>query len=364
MVSLLVPSPEVSNFYVGVYPELPSGLDPANMLEVRSGYDARAYNGYIFVWEGESGTYTRYSVGAQNQLSEGPRVSFRNLGGTGTVMTRFVAPNLAYSLTRDELELIVWDPEAMLIRGSVSAANIADAEYPDLDYGEAVSFGDYVAWPIQWADWKSERFRPEVGVVLASTRSLEPPIVLRDGRCGAGWMLYVDDAGDLHATGTAMSGYAHFFGAQAGQFPSDCVLRINAGSLEFDPDYRVDLQALTGSPAIYQPWHMNDDALVAAVWDPLDDPAAVSPDDYWTKPMLRQLVRVEQGRSTRLEGMPKSSVWSALSQRIDDTLYLLAVEGRAFEGAGPHSELYRVTDTGAELALSTNGFLWSVGRVR
>jgi len=361
MVSLLVPSPEVSNFYVGVYPELPGELDLSQMLEVRAGYDAKAFNGHIYVWEGETGTYTRYEVDDDLQLSEGPSVRFLERGGSGVVMTQFVSPNLAYSLTRDELELIVWDPTEMVVITSISAANLRDPEYPDLDYGEPALFGDHVAWPIQWSRDGSS-FKPEVGVVLASTTSNEPPLVLRDGRCGAGWMLFVDDAGDLYATGNASFGYAHFFGDAAGSFPNDCVVRIRSGALEFDAGYVRDLNQATGSPAIYHPWHLEDHSLLAAVWDPADDPAAIEPDEYWNTPMLRTLVRIEDGESTPIAGVPKSGVWSTLTHRIDDTLYMLSMEMSPFVGG--RSELYRVNGASAEPALSTDGFLWSIGRVR
>lgn len=366
MASLLVPGPDASNFYVGVYPELPGALDPAGMLEVRSGYDARAHGGFIYVWEGDSGTYTRYGVDEQLRLSEGPALTFRELGGTGTVMTSFVSPHLAYSLTRSELAIIAWDPTEMEVLGVISGEALIDPEYPELDYGEPVVFGDYVAWPIQWTDYDHNRFSPDLGVVLASTKSFDPAFVLRDHRCGGGWSLFVDDEGDLYATGNASFGYAHFFAENAGSVPNDCVVRIKAGTLEFDPDYALDLNEAAGSPAVYHPWHAGGRRLVAAVWDPADDPEAIGPDAYWTTPMLRKLVLVDESSSRALDGVPKSAVWSTLSHRLDGTLYLLSTEGAPFGGESSEgrSQLYRITDDGAELALSTTGFLWSIGRIR
>jgi hypothetical protein len=366
MVSLLVPGPDASNFYVGVYPSLPRELDLSAMLEIRSGYDARAFNGFVYVWEGESGTYTRYGVDERLRISEGPALSFRDFGGTGTVMTSFVSPHLAYSLTRDELAIVAWDPTEMAVLGSISGDALIDPEYPELDYGEPVVFGDYVAWPIQWTDYDNNRFSREVGVVLASTSSLEPATVLRDGRCGGGWSLFVDDRGDLYVTGNANFGYAHFFASDAETTPNDCVVRIKAGTLEFDPEYVRDLNAATGSPAVYHPWHQQGRALVAAVWDPAADPVAIGPDDYWTTPLLRKLVRIDDTSSQVIEGVSKSAVWSTLSHRLDDELYLLSTDGTPFggDGAGGRSSLYRVTEDGAELALSSSGFLWSIGRVR
>jgi hypothetical protein len=57
MASLLVPRSDASNFDVGAYRELPSTLDLAQMIEVSHGCDARAYNGHIYVWEGDAGRH-------------------------------------------------------------------------------------------------------------------------------------------------------------------------------------------------------------------------------------------------------------------------------------------------------------------
>jgi len=318
----------------------------------------------VYVWEGESGTYTRYDVNDELGITEGPALSFRDFGGTGVVMTSFVNPHLAYSFTRNDLVIVAWDPTEMAVLETISAETAADPDYPELDYGEPVVFGDYVAWPIQWSDFENNRFSPDLGVVLASTTSSEPAFVLRDGRCGGGWSAFVDDTGDLYVTGNANFGYARLYGSDAVSVPNDCVVRIKAGTLEFDPDYERDLNAATGSPAIYHPWHLQDRSMIAAVWDPADDPAAVAADDYWTTPMLRKLVRVDESSSEVLEGVPKSAVWSTLSHKLDGELYLLSTDGAPFGGGEVRSNLHRVTDTGAELALSTSGFLWSIGRVR
>jgi hypothetical protein len=178
--------------------------------------------------------------------------------------------------------------------------------------------------------------------------------------------LFVDDQGDLYATGNASFGYAHFFAQDTESVANDCVVRIEAGTLEFDPDYTRDLNEATGSPAVYHPWHAGGDRLVAAVWDPATDPRVVGPDDYWTTPMLRKLVWIDDTSSRALDGVPNSAVWSTLGHRLDDTLYLLSTEGTPFGGESSEgsSSLYRITDEGAELALSTTGFLWSIGRVR
>jgi hypothetical protein len=67
-----------------------------------------------------------------------------------------------------------------------------------------------------------------------------------DSRCGGGWGLFTDDAGDLYALGNAWFGFAHFFDRDPSRQPNDCLLRIPAGSSEFDPDFYLELSVHAG----------------------------------------------------------------------------------------------------------------------
>jgi hypothetical protein len=369
MVAVSVLTSDESTLYVGAYPDLPAGdLDTSGMIEAGASAGAAAFNGYVYVWDGESGRYTRYSVDDELALVPGPVVSFTALGVTGPVMTSFVSPTRAYSLTTENMQIVAWNPTEMVILGSISTAALEDPDYVRVEYGEPTVFGEYVAWPILWYDYDNLRFKPEQGVALAKIGSLEPAIVVRDGRCGAGWSLFSDPAGDLYVTGNAYFGFAHFFGEAAPSFPSDCLLRITAGTTEFDRDFVLDLDAATGSPAVYHTWHVSEHTLLAAVWDPATDPAALpSSDDFWNAPLLRAVVDIDAGTSTPVVGMPQSAVWSTVNYRLDGTLYVPQSEGTLNPDGTPgpvRSTLYRVKDANAEPALTIDGDVWSIGRIR
>jgi hypothetical protein len=335
------------------------------MREISNGTSAATFNGFVYVFDSETGTYSRFSVDDSYELHEEGKVSFANLGATGTVMTSFVSPSRAYSMTRNNMQIVVWDPTAMEVLGSIATDAAIDPEYPELDYGEPAVFGHYVAWPILWYDYDRLRFKQEVGVVLASTTSDAPAVVVRDSRCGGGWTLFTDDAGDLYVTGNAWFGFAHFFGGEAASYPSDCLLRIRAGATRFDPDFYVDLNRTASTPAVYHTWQAAEGELLAAVWDPQDDPSALpDPDAYWTAPLLRSLVRIGPESSVPVTGIPKSQVWSTLNYRLDDQVYMLVNEGDITPGGGGRSVLYRIEGSVATPALSATGDIWSIGRVR
>lgn len=360
MLSTLVRTPDAANLYVGVYPRLPEELDTSEMVELSNSFDARPFDGSVFVWDGESAVYTRYAVDEDLKLEERGSVSFANLGVSGTVQTAFISPTRAYSMARGELQIVVWNPRKMEIIGSIDASAALDSDYPEYDYGEPLRFGDHVVWPILWNDSEGLRHRPEVGVVFAHAETEDPAFVALDKRCGGSWTLFEDEEGDLYVTGATYFGYGQFYGKQADSQPNDCLLRIRAGETEFDPDYYVDLDELVGTPAVYHTWHTRDRSLVAAVWDPNDEPPA-DPDEYWTAPMQRKLVMIDRGESHEIDGLPKSAVFSTSNYRLDDQLYMLV---SSTTESLARSSLYRVDDDGAKEALTTVGDLWTMGRVR
>ena len=365
MVAVATRSPEGTNFYVGAYPELPAEVDLATMLETPSGQNAATFNGAIYVWSPDSGVYTRYAVDDQLRLSRNGAVSFVNEGGTGNVMTRFISPTRAYSMTRDNLRIIVWDPSEMTVLGSIDTSAALDPNYPEFDYGEPVLFGDYVAWPILWYNYDDFDFKPTLEVILASASSNAPAFAVSDSRCGGGWSLFTDDQGDLYALGNAWFGFGHFFDRDPSRQLNDCLLRIQRGSTSFDPDFYLDLNRAVDTPAVYHTWRSTGRSVVAAVWDPQLDPRSLpTPDDYWTAPMQRKLVRIADEVSEPLEGIPSSAVFSTLDYRLDGELYMLMSEGSSGAEGDARSTLYRVRENRAEPAITTTGDLWAIGRIR
>jgi hypothetical protein len=68
--------------------------------------------------------------------------------------------------------------------------------------------------------------------------------------------------------------------------------------------------------------------------------------------------------SEPVSGIPASAVFSTLNYRLDGELYMLMSEGSAGPAGDARSTLYRIDDSAAELALTTSGDIWSIGRIR
>jgi hypothetical protein len=143
------------------------------------------------------------------------------------------------------------------------------------------------------------------------------------------------------------------------------LLRIESGSTEFDPDFHVDLNAAAETPAVYHTWHAEGRGVVAAVWDPDNDPMDLpTPDDYWSAPMQRKLVRIDEESSEPIEGIPSSAVFSTLDYRLDGDLFMLMSEGSTQAVGDARSTLYRIVGKEAKRALTTEGDIWAIGRIR
>jgi hypothetical protein len=138
MVAVTTRSPEATSFYVGAYPALPDQVELSEMLETPDGQAASTFNGFVYVWSPDSAIYSRYAVDDQLHLSQDGVVSFMNLGGTGNIMTGFISPTRAYSMTRDNMQIIVWNPTDMTVSGSIDTSAAIDPNYPSFDYGEPV----------------------------------------------------------------------------------------------------------------------------------------------------------------------------------------------------------------------------------
>jgi|GEM_PF-6642379 len=66
--------------------------------------------------------------------------------------------------------------------------------------------------------------------------------------------------------------------------PTTAYCGCKKGSLEFDPDYYVDLNKISDSPAVYFTWQVRDRSLFAAVWDKADDPKELKdPDEAYRR---------------------------------------------------------------------------------
>ncbi|MCA9558971.1 MAG: DUF4374 domain-containing protein, partial [Myxococcales bacterium] len=362
--AIRVRNPEGRNIYLGAFPEVPEGeLDRSKMIELANN-DVDFNDGYAYDFSRETGTYTRYSVDADLQMVEGPKLSLANLGLTGGRGTAFVSNTRAYNYGTSGASLVVavFDPTAMELTGTIPADALANDDFALGIVGKPAIFGDYVAFAVDWLDRANLRTYDKAAVALVKKDSDDEPVFLvEDDRCAGAYETFVDASGDLYAMGTASGGYFGLYGVEPADLPPACALRIKAGETTFDPDFYVDLEAATGTRAVYGAWHIaGHDMLVMGLQDGGDLPA---PEDYLAEALFEAyVVDLDTGTSRRLEGIPAAQGMSFREHFLDGTLYYqvyTTVEGT------PSVDVYRVDADGtATKQFSTLGDPWSLGTLK
>ena len=109
---------------------------------------------------------------------------------------------------------------------------------------DAHVIGDKVIWNMFSGDWDTPAPHPAVVLAIANRNDNSPPSFVEDTRCLPGGPSFVNENGNLYVHGGGYFGYFYAYGGiEDGRA---CALRVNAGELEFDPEYVLDYQEVTG----------------------------------------------------------------------------------------------------------------------
>lgn len=367
LVAVIVEGTDDRNVYVGAVPEVPTGeLDYSQFREFGS-IDVATFGGYIFVWDREPARMTRFSVNADLSLSEGPSVSFERYGIGGGGENVFVSASRSYMLSPQLDAIIVWDPAAMLITGTIPIelpGTPGGTGGPALSGDETFAHkgqlvGDRVIWQVVTANFDAYSIHHATTLAVASATTEEPVQVIEDARCAGANGGYVDSAGDYYVRADAYWGYFATYGADAASVRT-CTLRVRSGQREFDPDYLVDTRELTGT-AVNFPWfHIQGSQYVAQAWDGTQT-VPEDPSQYWYADMVPLLVDIEQGSSAPYPDLDGSIMVSSAEYSIDGvTYYEVNPEGYV---VGGRSEIVELRPEGIVPKFSVPG-LWGFGRIR
>jgi hypothetical protein len=202
--------------------------------------------GALYVASDQGPNVTRYELDDEGKLVKGKSISFLATGVTkfGEYSSQFqhVSADKAYWFDGATAQMVVWDPTAMKVTGSVGFAELATA-------GQVLSFttapvrdGDML---YLFAAWRTGLVvTSRVAVIAVDTRNDEISIV-EDDRCG-----YVRDGvlrdGYLYLASEAFGSAAHWLDASN---PAPCLLRFDTATREFDPGFHVELADLMDGAA-------------------------------------------------------------------------------------------------------------------
>lgn len=353
-------------YYLAALPGVPSApVDRTRELELSSA-DPEVYNKRIFVRDRSKNTITRYKASADRSLAIDGDVL--NLGGTGLGTGRYdsayIAPDRAYLMDSGGWRLIGWNPTTMKLTGEV--ISIDYMKKGDLlgAISPPVQVGSRVMAAVSWEDTDPDQLKiyPGSGLLVIDPAVSGPPAFIEDPRIGGAYRVTAGSNGDAFLTGITSAAIALAGTTTTGAaMPGSGILRLPAGATHFDPDYFVDVEAITGTRAVGAIHRIGDTAVLAQIYDPL----APAPTTLAELDQAQYIyVLIDSGARTYapVANLTKGVVGNSGNHVVDGTLY---IQSSIITRTSYETTAYAVGATGVATAFTVSGGdLWHLERIR
>jgi hypothetical protein len=205
-------------------------------------------DGNLFVGRGGTPVIEKWIVNDQDQLEKVAEVDFSSYGlmnalARGRNAMHFISEERAYFIDGATLQVIVWNPKTMEHSGSFSIDGIYDDEYW-MSTNWIHRDGDRLI--VSASFWREDDTADELTRVAFIDVNGPNVTYAEDTRCGHVAFQSVGSDGHLYLA--SHPGHAATLGAGLAGDPAakSCIIRIESGADEFDPDYFVDLSELSG----------------------------------------------------------------------------------------------------------------------
>lgn len=239
-------------------------------------------DGRVYVVLATEPTIQRFRLDESDELELDGEMGLAQYGvadGVRKAAPVFMALDRAYYFDHGTLQLIVWDPSTMTTSRAISLAELEEegfglrTNYLHRDGARLLLSASYFRLTDEEGYAKLNR----VAIIDTDTGDVT---YADDTRCGGAAFHAVDSSGSLylashpgHAAALAV-GMAHTEGKS--EPAASCLVRIRANASEFDPDYFVDLNELSGGFTGGLMQGAGDQAYVLTY-----DGPALTPSDYF-----------------------------------------------------------------------------------
>lgn len=361
-------APEGRLYYASVLPSLPKGKIDRSKAREFSSADVETFDGKIFLRDRQSNTMTRFAVSDDLKLVQEAQFSFANLGLPGSRVTNaYVSPTSAFTLNAKDWTLAEWNPTAMSLTGK--NVSIAAAKKSVVGFiNEPIRFGETIMAPVGWADGDTYEMYPGAGVIVLDPKTPDAPRFIETPRIGNGSRLTLAANGDAYQYSVVFAEWRLWGKASnGGKLPNSGVVRIKAGQTTYDPDYHVDIEAITKSPNVWGIHRVDDRYLLVQMWDP-----AVSIDFVKSQEDLDNafeyiyaLVDTQEKTWKKVDTIPKGGAGSSDDHIVDGKLHVQIYVPNGDGPDGADAVVYSVTSAGfTEEFRIPSGDLWFVEKLR
>ena len=356
--------PSGRTMFLSVLPSLDQGeISLSNALEVSGLSRSRAFNGKVYVFDGEAVTVTRYVVDGdrlvEDVLENGDRARFSMAPAGVTRFTNqiaFIDAERAYYVDLVLDQVVVWSPTEMTITSTFSAPELGRDGFGTTGANVDV-IDDFVVVALSWSNDNPPAFVPSAALAIFSASEDRLIDVLEDDRCIIARSTFIDD-GDVYLMADAGGGIADLF-APPGTIPPPCLLRWVPGEEDFDSIFYRDLREIVNEPLVSGAVGRGDGTFVTQAYTSDIDPTTLEPLELLDLSLWQwAVVDFVSDTSTLIESIPPGGV-SSLGWVVDDQ-YLVP----QFDDDLGSSALYQIEGAGATELLSVTGEIFTVDRIR
>lgn len=318
-----------------------------NAIELPGNGIHLAHGGHVYIGLAEEPTMVRYTPDADGTLRENGRVSFLNQGLASTGFgNAFVSDTKAYMFSEAQYVAVVWNPQTMEITGTIDLSYLQKEGF-DVEFWTVSYYQGRVYVPVRYANWNDFRIDKSVTLMIIDAETDAILATATDSRCHSGGRPVFTPSGDAYVMADGRNWSAQLFATVAGsEVPTNCLLRIRAGALEFDPDYLVEIPTMTDGLEVATELETSVDGAgvaFAKMFYPDQLPAEVpiaSDFAFWEEPAFK-MWRIELGDTP--SAMPVSDLpFSALAWEG------APLEGKLYTGESPDYATSRIYEIDPE----------------
>lgn len=337
---------DLSLHYLHVVEDWPESgeLDYDKALEIGTPGVARIVGSELFFYHPEKGEIEKLTVDEDLNIKRGARLSF------GAVGIKSFDPEPVY--VSSEVAFMIDEKTAQIARFNPSTMKLGDVEKMREDVLErdelkvqmqlGVAAGERVFTSVSYRSWDTNNvYTAAVLGVFDQNDISDGPQLIEDDRCAASVAIGPFVNGNyVYAVGDGVHGFDLLANPKMSEKPQ-CVVRMPIDGDAFEEDYFIDIQEVTGSPAIYMAYPMVENKLLVSMWNP-DVELSVAKKDptkadwFWEGPpyYVYAIIDLQTKQVTKVEDLTQSAMRSAKVLFVDDRNYVQTF--RADKGSDVH----------------------------
>ncbi|MFE8605572.1 MxcI protein [Archangium violaceum] len=203
-------------------------------------------SGSLYVVTDANATVVRYTLTSKDTLEESGRVSFESKGvsslGEYQNNFQFISETKAYFFDATVPQVVIWNPTAMTVTGSIPLDSLAIPDTTLSFSGAPVLLENQIIMPVGWRQDAVANIIGKAGVVSVDTRT-DTAIISTDDRCGYTHDAVVGADGKVYIATEAYG--AAVYRTQEGT-AEPCLLKFDPQTHTFDPSFYKSLNELVG----------------------------------------------------------------------------------------------------------------------